>query len=752
MLPLLRNLTHYAVSLSELTAVSWSMPIHLAGNDGNAEDVSDVCESPLGGIQITNRQDPKPGALSEAALHVHQEAEDLPHTGSVISAFPVTPVSLGDVIAPRTGPSAAGTPSNRRNIPCGVSAVNAILGQGTITDSDLRAKLSVVGESSEQYNQSGASVQLLLKVLAKYQIGVQSDRMHRGYPGFTAALELRLDHWLLLNNGSHWTALCRCNDCWELRDGDRVIGLSDCEAAEYVRKFARHVDHWILPLGKLGTHQPEYNGPAIVGLGRPIGFLIRGARDSDLAKLDFVTRHRDVLQPCVRTSKVLLTSEDTDAELCVACVLRVASASDLADPALGSLTKLSRLKGPVALVLVARLGSSMPAGAYRALMHSVIGQVVRDEEAEHVAIVTTTTGSGLLGSPVTYSLGGTNRASESSERDSSIRELVCEVLANAAPSIRLTSYPPSTPFGKLGFGSKEMVLAAQLLIQELNLPLSPVSLYDYASLDQLVAHIIQLKRTSQPPAMLDRCTGVLCNDQASRLAQVCVASASYALPGDLGSRQKLCSELATAGNAICTVPAQRWSLDEWYSPEPAAGKTYTQHGGFLGVGVVEAFDAELFKITFTEARVMSPAQRLLLRHAKQALGELRSGDYAVYVGSSHHDWERLHHTQVDSPYSTTGTATSVLAGRISYQFGLTGQCTVVDTACSSSMVAASLARSCIVAGECSGAVVAGENLLLDPTTTVQYSQTRMLARGGACKTFDAMADGYVSPCVVQSGG
>ena len=73
---------------------------------------------------------------------------------------------------------------------------------------------------------------------------------------------------------------------------------------------------------------------------------------------------------------------------------------------------------------------------------------------------------------------------------------------------------------------------------------------------------------------------------------------------------------------------------------------------------------------------------------------------------------------------------------------------VVDTACSSSLVAASLACSSLK--DCSQAVMVGENLLLDPITTVRSCQTRMMAADGQCKTSDAAANGYVRSegCVV----
>ena len=94
---------------------------------------------------------------------------------------------------------------------------------------------------------------------------------------------------------------------------------------------------------------------------------------------------------------------------------------------------------------------------------------------------------------------------------------------------------------------------------------------------------------------------------------------------------------------------------------------YTQHGGFLAPGVVEVFDPKFFGMSAAEAQAASPAQRLLLELAVRALGtaDFHSQQVAVCVGSCHHDWERLQCKQEGSlgtPYSTTGVATSVLAG------------------------------------------------------------------------------------------
>jgi len=67
----------------------------------------------------------------------------------------------------------------------------------------------------------------------------------------------------------------------------------------------------------------------------------------------------------------------------------------------------------------------------------------------------------------------------------------------------------------------------------------------------------------------------------------------------------------------------------------------------------------------------------------------------------------------------------------------------IDTACSSSLVAIHNACLSLRSGEADLALAGGVNLILSPELTITFSQARMLAADGRCKTFDAAADGYV---------
>ncbi|MFZ0546860.1 MAG: condensation domain-containing protein, partial [Candidatus Promineifilaceae bacterium] len=203
-------------------------------------------------------------------------------------------------------------------------------------------------------------------------------------------------------------------------------------------------------------------------------------------------------------------------------------------------------------------------------------------------------------------------------------------------------------------------------------------------------------------------------------------------------------------DSISEVPADRWNTADFYDEHGKRGKMSTRWGGFLSN--IDRFDPKFFGISPREASRMDPQQRLLLEVSWEALENaginpdtLAGSRTGVFVGISSYDYSHLQFSSAElvDAYAGTGNAHSVAANRLSYVLDLQGPSMAIDTACSSSLVAAHQAIRSLRSGESDMALVGGVNLLLSPELTIAFSQARMMASDGHCKTFDAKADGYV---------
>lgn len=243
----------------------------------------------------------------------------------------------------------------------------------------------------------------------------------------------------------------------------------------------------------------------------------------------------------------------------------------------------------------------------------------------------------------------------------------------------------------------------------------------------------------------------LAQAEKSRHEPIAIVGMGLRLPGGVHDAESFAQLLWSGGDAVTEIPADRWSLEEFYAADPdAIGKMTTRHGAFLAN--IDQFDAEFFGISPREAASMDPQQRLMLEvawealedagHAPSSLDGSRAG---VYIGIANNDYGRALFAQPDliDAYVSTGNAYSVVAGRLSYFLGLHGPSIAIDTACSSSLVALHLACQGLRLGECDLALAGGVNVILTPEMNINFSKARMMAPDGRCKTFDAAADGYV---------
>ncbi|MFI1918196.1 type I polyketide synthase [Nocardia sp. NPDC020380] len=221
-------------------------------------------------------------------------------------------------------------------------------------------------------------------------------------------------------------------------------------------------------------------------------------------------------------------------------------------------------------------------------------------------------------------------------------------------------------------------------------------------------------------------------------------------PGGVSTPDELWDLVAAGRCAITELPADRgWDLDQLSgTPGEQAGAIVTRFGGFVDGGA--DFDPEFFGVSPREAAAIHPAQRLIMMTAWEAIeragivpASLREQEVGVFVGITGPDYgPRWHRTPEDIRGRVlTGTAPSMVSGRLSYFLGVTGPSVSVDTACSSSSVAIHLACQSLRSGDAVLALAGGATFHGTPGVFTEFSRQGAMSPDGLCKSFADTADG-----------
>ncbi|WP_315823373.1 polyketide synthase [Paraflavitalea speifideaquila] len=236
-----------------------------------------------------------------------------------------------------------------------------------------------------------------------------------------------------------------------------------------------------------------------------------------------------------------------------------------------------------------------------------------------------------------------------------------------------------------------------------------------------------------------------------RRPDIAVIGMSCRFPG-ASNYEEFWENLKAGRSGIEEVLANRWNWrDYWGDPATEKNKSNSKWGGFLE-GVAN-FDIDFFGLSAREVERMDPQQRLMLELTWACLEDAGirpttvSGEQVgVFLGVFNFDYKELQERggqlSIEAHHST-GTASAIIANRVSYYYNFKGPSVPLDTACSSSLSAIHAALQSLQLGECKMALAGGINLLLTPTRHISFSKTGMLSPTGSCKTFDDGADGYV---------
>lgn len=297
----------------------------------------------------------------------------------------------------------------------------------------------------------------------------------------------------------------------------------------------------------------------------------------------------------------------------------------------------------------------------------------------------------------------------------------------------------------LGCGSRDAVVLSGQLSELLGKTVSPIDFWEHPTINALAAFLTAPQPEPESEQVLTRAA------RGSFDEPIAVIGMGCRFPGGISGPEALWDFLAERRSSIGQVPPERWQPFDDGSPEIAAALARTTHwGSFLDD--IDAFDAEFFEVTPSEAAKMDPQQRLLLEVAWESLEHagipptsLRRSQTGVFAGSCASEYGAIASTdlcEVDA-WSNTGGATSIIANRLSYFLDLRGPSVTVDTACSSSLVAIHLACQSLRTQDCNLAIAAGVNLLLSPAIFRGFDHVGVLSPTGKCRAFDAAADGFV---------
>ena len=309
-----------------------------------------------------------------------------------------------------------------------------------------------------------------------------------------------------------------------------------------------------------------------------------------------------------------------------------------------------------------------------------------------------------------------------------VRSHVAAVLGHDS----LAAIPAESAFRDLGFDSLAAIDVRDRLAAATGLRLAATVAFDHPNSTALADHLRTL--SSGGDVRVEAPVAVAADEP------IAIVGIGCRYPGGVVSAEGLWDLVVAGEDAVTPFPTDRG----W----PASGTGFAAVGGFLHDA--GDFDAGFFGISPREALAMDPQQRIVLEVAWEALEgagipplSLRGSQSGVFLGVMYHDYLVDVGSVPDDlvGYLSSGSAGSVVSGRVAYHLGLVGPALSVDTACSSSLVSLHLACESLRRGESTLALAGGVTVMATPSTFADFARQGGLAADGRCKSFASTADG-----------
>lgn len=244
----------------------------------------------------------------------------------------------------------------------------------------------------------------------------------------------------------------------------------------------------------------------------------------------------------------------------------------------------------------------------------------------------------------------------------------------------------SVPMVELGLSSRDAVAMAADVEDMTGVTLSVAVAFQHPTIESLAARIVEGEPEADTSADGDADWTRL--GPAERV-DIAIVGLATRFPGDMDTPDATWQALMEGRDAITDLPEGRW---EEFLAEPRLADRIANaqtRGGYLKD--IKGFDSEFFAVAKTEADNIDPQQRMALELTWEALeyaripaSNLRGKSVGVYIGVSNHDYAMMAVSDPTSahPYAITGSATSIIANRVSYFYDFRGPSVAVDTACS----------------------------------------------------------------------